>query len=412
MSGKPILTGILLVVALAVGFLAFRTYIRLGNENASLRRDLTALRLELEAAKEAQGRLKKKYRSLVQDLWRPDMAMLESSRENPESNGEAGTRAPRPKQEGKAGQFTLDFETMKSIWQEGKQPEIVTPETINATLSRHDRGPEYLVAASLFTDNLNTALGFLEEALNKKPDFAPALSEWISRSIESGYTGISVLQRIQDLKRVSPSNSLPHYYASYCYIQNGDVEGFLGELREGSSKNYYSDYMAASMPFRRAFYREAGASDSVSEILSAVPPQFTAATIMEAIGNQAALSIRELYEGEAYDDALTIAKDALHLGNKLSASSRYLTQDLVGMAIQDSVLREQRAVYMALEDLDRVDQIDLQLLHNEERIEQARRLAVRLREQFRGMNEKDLLAYTRLVLAEGEISAAANLLRR
>jgi hypothetical protein len=170
--------------------------------------------------------------------------------------------------------------------------------------------------------------------------------------------------------------------------------------------------MAASMPFRRAFYREAGASDSVSQILSAVPPQFTAATIMESIGNQAALSIRELFEAEAYDDALTIAKDAIRLGNKLSASSRYLTQDLVGMAIQDSVLREQRAVYMALEDMDRVDQIDLQLLHNEERIEQARRLAVRLREQFREMNEKDLLAYTRLVLAEGEISAAANLLRR
>jgi tetratricopeptide (TPR) repeat protein len=304
-----------------------------------------------------------------------------------------------------------DLETIKNmLTSSGDVPQdllaqILTPEGIQATLEAHRADTTYWVAAASLVHDEDAAFQYLEEAARLYPKSAVVLSSLVEALMRRKQFDETTMAHVAQLKQLDPANSLPDYYDAYCRFQSGDVQGALKCLAEGSVKDRFADNGMDLLMARYNYLLDGGCSDAIAMGLSAFSLPLPHMAMVRSVGRDSIEQASAYASTGQYQEALRVADAVLRTGNDVSSSGRFLINDLVGIALQESALKEQRKIYEALGNAVRTEEIDSQLRATEERRSIIKTMAGAFEGVFRGMTEEEISTFVERTIQSGEFSA-------
>jgi len=355
------------------------------SERDSVNRSSRELRQELAALREQR----KEDSFVIEQLWR-----------GLQREGQETQRSVR-----------YDWETIKNMLSssegslEDPIAQILTAEGIQATLEAHKGDPTYWVAAASLVQDEDAAFKYLEEAAKLYPKSAVVLSSLVEAlMMTKEQFDETTMAHIAQLKQLDPANSLPDYYDAYCRFQSGDVQGALKCLAEGSVKDRFADNGMDLLMARYNYLLNEGCSDATAMGLSAFTESFHQLAILRDVGGGSMEQASAYVSTGQYQEALRIADAVLRTGNDLSSSGRFLIYDLVGIALQESALKEQRRIYEALGNAVQIEEIDSQLRAAEERRSIIKTMGKAFDGAFRSMTEEEIATFVERTIQSGEFS--------
>jgi len=282
--------------------------------------------------------------------------------------------------------------------------QIVTAEGIAATLEEHKEDPIYWVAAASLMQDKDAALKYLEEAARLHPESAVVLSSLVEALIAKGQFDETTMAHIAQLKQVDPANSLPDYYDARCRFQTGDIQGALQSLAEASLKDRFDDNRMDLLMAGYNYLLNEGCSDPIAKGLAAFTLPLNHMAILRGAGQGAMEQARASIAAGRYEDALRITGSVFRTGSNLSSSGRFLIYDLVGMALQESALNEQRRIYEAWGNAFQIEQIDSQLRTLKDRLSLMKAMTSSFGAALQDMTEEDIANYVDGTIRNGEFS--------
>jgi tetratricopeptide (TPR) repeat protein len=355
-------------------------------------------------------------RLLIESLWNMLLRNTRSKeRQGPgeqntvKQNQEEGARYDKEKKSVK-----YDIGTVREIIESGGSIEnairqIVTSDTLSATLQEHSDEPSYWVAAASLEPNNETALTYLEEAASLYPESVVALSSLVEAQITRGQTGESTLACIDKIRTLDPTNALADCYAAYCQFANGDVKGALKSLSQAGTKDRFADDRIELLMARYDYFLNAGVSDAVAIGLSAFDLPLSHMSMLRDMGRYSIEQASALSAAGQYEDALQLVKDVSNVGSSLSSSGRFIVYDRVGMALQKSAFEEQKRIYEAIGNVRQAQEIGLQLQAIEERSASIDVMVMAFGGVQQSMTEQDIADYVNGTMLNGEFSTLQNM---
>jgi len=371
-----------------------------------------------ELEKKVSGMVKQRNadRLLIEALWN----MLLRNNRSKERQGPGGQKTSGPEQAEGSGDdkekksVKYDISTVRELIAsagsiENAIRQIVTSDTLSATLQEHNDEPSYWVAAASLEPNKQTALTYLEEATALYPDSVVALSSLVEAHITQGKVGESTLACIEKIKTLDPTNALADCYAAYCQFANGDVKGALNSLSQAGAKDRFADDRIELLMARYDYFLNAGVSDVTAIGLSAFDLQLSHMSMLRDMGRYSMEQAGALSAAGQYEDALQIAKDVSNVGSSLSSSGRFIIYDRVGMALQKSAFEEQKRIYEAIGNIRHAQEIDLQLQALKERTATIDVMVQAFGGIQQSMTEQDIANYVNGTMLNGEFSTLQNI---
>ena len=371
-----------------------------------------------ELEQKVSGLVKKQNadRLLIEALWNMLLRNTRSKkRQGPgeqntvKQNQEEGSRYDKEKQS-----IKYDIGTVREIIESGGSIEnairqIVTSDTLSATLQEHNDEPSYWVAAASLEPNNQTALTYLEEAASLYPESVVALSSLVEAQITQGQIGESTLACIDKIRTLDPTNALADCYAAYCQFASGDVKGALKSLSQAGTKDRFADDRIELLMARYDYFLNAGVSDAVAIGLSAFDLPLSHMSMLRDMGRYSIEQASALSAAGQYEDALQLVKDVSNVGSSLSSSGRFIVYDRVGMALQKSAFEEQKRIYEAIGDVRQAQEIGLQLQAIEERSAAIDVMVKAFGVVQQSMTEQDIADYVNGTMLNGEFSTLQNM---
>lgn len=415
MKGRLWLAAILIAVGVCTALIAvFR----------SSEKELSTARAELARLRKSAGDLERRSRDAESQResaneasrgLRRELAALREQRKEDSFVIEQLWRGLQRDAQGTEKSVRYDLETIKNmLTSSGDIPQdllaqILTAEGIQATLEAHKGDPTYWVAAASLVHNPEEALKYLEEAARLHPKSAVVLSSLVEALMMRGQFDETTMAHIAQLKQVDPANSLPDYYDAHCRFQSGDIQGALKCLAEGSVKNRFADNGMDLLMARYNYLLDGGCSDAIAMGLSAFSLPLPHMAMVRSVGRSSMEQASAYASTGQYPEALRVADAVLRTGNDLSSSGRFLINDLVGIALQESALKEQRRIYEALGNAVQIEEIDSQLRATEERRSIIKTMAKAFDSAFRSMTEEEIATFVERTIQSGEFSALRDL---
>jgi tetratricopeptide (TPR) repeat protein len=286
---------------------------------------------------------------------------------------------------------------------------IVTSDGIDSTLQQHNENPAYWVAAASLAQDPNSALAYLEQAAGLYPDSSMALTSLVEAHITQKKIDESTMAHIEQMRKIDPTNALADCYAAYCQFNNGDIEAALQSLSQASIKGRFADDSIDLLMARSDYFLSEGCSDSVALGLSAFDLPLSHMGMLREIGEYSMAQAEVLYTAGQYEDALQIVTEVSKLGGTLSTSGRFVVSDRVGMALQISAFQEQKHIYEALGNVEKVQEIDTQLQAIQERSDTIDIMVKAFGDVMQNMTEQDLADYVNGTILNGEFSTLQNI---
>jgi tetratricopeptide (TPR) repeat protein len=286
---------------------------------------------------------------------------------------------------------------------------IVTSDGIDSTLQQHNENPAYWVAAASLAQDPNSALAYLEQAAGLYPDSSMALTSLVEAHITQKKIDESTMAHIEQMRKIDPTNALADCYAAYCQFNNGDIEAALQSLSQASIKGRFADDSIDLLMARSDYFLSEGCSDSVALGLSAFDLPLSHMGMLREIGEYSMAQAEVLYTAGQYEDALQIVTEVSKLGGTLSSSGRFVVSDRVGMALQISAFQEQKHIYEALGNVEKVQEIDSQLQAIQERSDTIDIMVKAFGDVMQNMTEQDLADYVNGTILNGEFSTLQNI---
>jgi tetratricopeptide (TPR) repeat protein len=369
------------------------------------RRTISDLKERVRQAESKRDSANQKTREL-----RDELSALISQRRGDSVVIEQLWHALRPDLHGGEKDVRYDGETIRELLKssdgnlETVIAQMLTAEGIAATLEEHSGDPTYWVAAASLVQDKDAALKYLEEAARLFPKSAVVLSSLVEALMAKGQFDETTMDHIAQLKQVDPANSLPDYYEANCRFQSGDIQGALQSLAEASLKDRFADNGMDLLMARYNFFLGEGCSDSIAMGLSAFTLPLSNMAMLRDVARRSIEQARDLISTGQYEDALRIADSVVRTGRNVSSSGRFLIYDLVGMALQQSSLNEQRRVYEGLGNAFQVEEIDAQLRAIKDRSSVIKVMANSFEEVFQNMSEEDIANYVEGIIRNGEFS--------
>jgi len=287
--------------------------------------------------------------------------------------------------------------------------QIITSEGIDGMLQTHRDQPIYWTAAASLAPDADTALAYLEEAVELHPESPEILTALVQAQMAAGIVDESTLAYISELERVDPTNALGDCYAARCQFENGDVSGALQSLSEASAKGRFADDRIEALMSRYDYLLNEGVTDAAALGLSAFTLPLEHLGMMRQIEEQSMQQARLLASAGQYDEALKIAQDMANIGGTISSSGRFLLHDRVGIAMQEAGLAEQRKIYEALADAPQVQEVDERLLALQDRSAMIDIMSQAFGSVMATMTEDDLAAYVDGTVLNGEFNTLQNI---
>lgn len=287
--------------------------------------------------------------------------------------------------------------------------QIVTSEGIDSTLQQHNEDPAYWVAAASMTQDPEAALAYLEQAAELYPDSSMALTSLVEAHIAQDRIDESTMAHIEQMKKIDPTNALADCYAAYCQFNNGDIDGALQSLSQASVKDRFADDSIDLLMARNDYFLNEGTSESVALGLSAFDLPFSHMGMLREIGEYSMAQAEVLYAAGQYEDALQIVTEVSKLGGTLSASSRFVISDRVGMFLQISAFDQQKQIYEAIGDVVKVTEIDSQLQAIQERSDTIDIMVQVFGGVMANMDDQELADYVNGTILSGEFSTLQNI---
>lgn len=287
--------------------------------------------------------------------------------------------------------------------------QIVTSEGIDSTLQQHNEDPAYWVAAASMTQDPEAALAYLEQAAELYPDSSMALTSLVEAHFTQDRIDESTMAYIEQMKKIDPTNALADCYAAYCQFNNGDIDGALQSLSQASVKDRFADDSIDLLMARNDYFLNEGTSESVALGLSAFDLPFSHMGMLREIGEYSMAQAEVLYAAGQYEDALQIVTEVSKLGGTLSASSRFVISDRVGMFLQISAFDQQKQIYEAIGDVVKVTEIDSQLQAIQERSDTIDIMVQVFGGVMANMDDQELADYVNGTILSGEFSTLQNI---
>ncbi|MCP4453498.1 MAG: hypothetical protein GY809_18720 [Planctomycetes bacterium] len=281
---------------------------------------------------------------------------------------------------------------------------LFTSEGIDGMLEMHRDQPIYWTAAASLAPDADTALAYLEEAIDLHAESPEILTALVQAQMAAGIVDESTQAYISELERIDPTNALGDCYAACCQFENGDIAGALQSLSEASAKGRFADDRIEALMSRYDYLLNEGVTDAAALGLSAFTLPLEHLSMMRQIEQQSLAQARVLADAGQYDQALKIALDMANLGSTLSSSGRFLVNDRVGIAMQEAGLNEQRAIYEALADATQVQEVDERLVALQDRSAMIDVMAQAFGSVMATMTEADLAAYVDGTIFNGEFA--------
>ncbi len=282
--------------------------------------------------------------------------------------------------------------------------QILTAEGIGATLEEHSGDATYWVAAASLVQDKDAALKYLEEAARLYPKSAVVLSSLVEALMAKGQFDETTMAHIAQLKQVDPTNSLPDYYEANCRFQSGDIQGALQSLAEASLKDRFADNGIGLLMARCDYLLDEGCSDPVAKGLAAFTLPLRDMAMLRAVARSSMEQARASISTGKYEDALRIADSVVRMGRNVSSSGRFLVYDLVGMALQESALNEQRRIYEGTGNAFQIEDIDSQLRAIKDRLSVIKVMAGSFGDVLQNMTEQEIANYVEGTIRNGEFS--------
>ena len=415
MKGKSSLVALLMVVVACVVlvFVNVLTGKELSDVRANLARckeALTDLRRRTRDAESQRDSANRENREL-----RKEVASLLEQRKEDSFVIEQLWRGLQRDVQGTEKSVRYDWETIKNMLasSEGNLEEllgqILTAEAIEGTLEDHKGDPTYWVAAASLVQDPDAALKYLQEAARLYPKSAVVLSSLVEALMSRGQFDETTMAHIAQLKQLDPANSLPDYYDAHCRFQSGDVQGALKSLAEASVKDRFADNGIDLLMARYNYLLNGGCSDAIAMGLSAFTLSLRHMAIVRDVGRGSMEQASAYVSTGQHQEALRIADAVLRTGSNLSSSGRFLIYDLVGIALQESALKEQRTIYEGLGNALQLEEIDSQLRAIKERSSLIKAMASSFEDAFKNMTEEDIANYVEGTIRSGEFSTLRNM---
>ena len=410
MNGKVWLVAIM---ALALGCVVLVAV------NLRMTQRLSDARAELAVAKRAADDLENRARgaeserdSLNRGSWelRQELASLHEQRKEDSLVIEAIWRGLRPGGRGTGQAVRYDGEAIRKLLKSSDNNldavlrQILTPDGIAATLERHSGDPNFWAAAAFLSQDSDTAINYLEEAARLYPKSPVVLSSLVEALMANGQFDEATMARIAQLKELDPANSLPDYYDAHCRFQNRDIQGALQSLAEASVKDRLADNTMDLLVARYNYLLNAGCSDSAAMGMAAFTLPLSHMGMLRNVGRSSLEQAGLSFSAGQWEESLRITDSVLRTGRNLSSSGRFLIHDLVGIALQESALNEQRRVYEALGNTAQLVEIDAWLQAIKERASLIKVMATASGDVFQNMSEDDLANYVESTIRNGEFS--------
>jgi hypothetical protein len=302
---------------------------------------------------------------------------------------------------------TFDLDSIRNRLISGDFPvDLVTPESIAATLEAHGRTPGLLIAASWLTTDPEARLALLKEALEVDPTHPGALAAYLGVVARDGVFSDEDLTRLETLEKVDPSNALADIYQAAYQFQQGDTAAGLAAMSEASAKSQLSDYGLSRLPDMEQFYLDVGCSESVAQALSAFQVPIDYMVPLQSVNGEIEEAVAEALGRGETDRAIDLIRDGTQLSRTLSSSGRYLISDLIGISLENDLLEQELEIHRSSGNAERVAHVERRIAENNARRSRARQLGSLITDAAASFEEEDLLEYIRLVITVGEDHAA------
>ncbi len=406
MAGKLVTAGTVVVAGMALGFGVGRTSANRTEESApedvvagSVHRALESRRADLEA------RLRRAEAELA------SARAAAAAREAPHVDGEVAS-TPHSSPSGELSGPALSFADLRELLinnELDRLADIPTPEQIEETLASHGRETSYLIAASLLAADPTLALAYLEEALEKDPTSPAALLRAADLLIREGRFDQNTKELLDEFVQSDPANSLGRYYEALWHFENGNSTDARDALRAAGVTSHLKDYAIHHLPAFEDFYRDATGSESVGKVLAAMGLRLDYLQPLRRLSEHAAEEVERRLQTHGVDATLDLVQALSRIGMKLSATGRFLVQDVVGLSIEARALERERVLLADRGDQERLPHIEDRLARIEQLKAEAKAIAQRTERAFAELSEEELVAYFERVALEGETAAAKSL---
>lgn len=210
-------------------------------------------------------------------------------------------------------------------------------EKVEAWLAKHNRDAASLLAAFRAMDDTN----YLNEAAANFPN-----DPQVELAVLAHDEFPADRRKWLDLfKASSPSNSLANYLSAQDYLQNGNTDTAIRDLRAASGKSQFQTYAIASQLAEEELAQFCGKSPYEADNFAMTG--FSEDILPElATFKRLAQGIRDLQQqylgsGDS-DSAANLAQMGMQFGNQIETgdSGKYLINQLVGIAIESIVLQQ------------------------------------------------------------------------
>jgi hypothetical protein len=152
----------------------------------------------------------------------------------------------------------------------------ISNDQIQTFLARNRTNAESLLAAFKVSHDLE----FLRQAATNFPN-DPAV---LFRVVAHNAFPEERREWLEQFKKADPTNAIPHYLAAQDLMKQGDVAGALQELKTGTEKPVFKDYLNQQMQTLEELYAQSGHSAAESKAIG------MAAIEMPHVGEMARLS--------------------------------------------------------------------------------------------------------------------------
>ena len=290
---------------------------------------------------------------------------------------------------------------------EGKKLDRPTLEQIEATLEKHGRSPDHLLAAAELVEDPRVAKAYIEEALAKDGDSPAALLSLLNVQLRLGESGPALEDAIARLAAADPSSAFPQAISAYVKLGRGDLDGVLADMRDAAVKPRFNDYDARRYPTLVEFYGEAGHGPASSRALAAFGMRVEELPMLRDVVAGACDRAGELLAQGDLARALEYADAAADLGSKLSASGRTFLHEAVGVYMEQMALEREKAIRQA--EGSSMAMVERRLAALDERRQRYKLMTGNCMPALGDMSVDDVSRYFDRLFSEGEPAVTSDL---
>jgi len=148
------------------------------------------------------------------------------------------------------------------------------------------------------------------------------------------------MQWIARFKASAPENALSNYYAAAEFLRTKDVASAIAELRAGTAKPHYEDYMMQQLAEREVLFRAAGLPETEARVQAMFGTTMPYLAVLNKVRQELPTEMAARFAAGDVQGAIELGSMGMTIASqmKTASSSHVILNDLVSIAIERSMI--------------------------------------------------------------------------